>query len=277
MVADGAAEIIRLENVSKSFPRVGAVLRGVTLSVRRGETLAVIGQSGVGKSVCLRLMVGLLHADAGRVLLEGRDLAGLGEKELLAVRRRFAMLFQSGALFDSMTVGENVAFGLRALGVKDEARLQEAVEENLRAVGLGKAVFPEMPDKMPAEVSGGQRKRIALARALAVEPEIILYDEPTTGLDPIMSDAIADLILETRESLRGRNVTSVVVTHDMHVALKAADRIVMFHGGEIAGEGGPDYFRALRDREDAAGLSERELMIRQFVRGEAAGPIRAVL
>lgn len=269
-------DVIVLDEVYKSFGSLH-VLKGVTIRVRRGETLVIIGQSGVGKSVTLRLMIGLLYPDQGRCMYLGRDIAAMDDRELAEMRRKFAFLFQSGALFDSMTVAENVAFGLRAQGMKDEAKIARIVEDRLRAVGLGKAVFPEIPDKMPSQLSGGQKKRVALARAIAVDPEIVLYDEPTTGLDPIMSDAIADLILETRETLREKNVTSVVVTHDMHVAFKTADRIIMLHGGEIVGEGPPDYFRALRDAPDERGLLPGEQMIRQFVRGEAAGPIKAVL
>jgi len=269
-------DLIVLENVSKSFGALH-VLKGVSLTVKRGETLVIIGQSGVGKSVCLRLMIGLLYPDAGRCLYLGKDISKMDDVALAEMRAHFAMLFQNGALFDSMTVGENVVFGLRAIGEKDEAKIQRVMEENLRAVGLGKSQFPEIPAKLPSQLSGGQRKRVALARAIAFEPEVVLYDEPTTGLDPIMSDAIADLIINTCENLKHKNVTSVVVTHDMHVALKTADRIIMFHGGRIVGEGAPDYYRRIRETADVAGLTENERMIRQFVRGEAVGPIQAVL
>ncbi len=272
-MTDGTEWLIALEDVHKAFGPLH-VLRGVSFGVRRGETLVVIGQSGTGKSVTLRLVIGLLAPDAGRVLFEGADLTEFDDERLLAMRQRMAMLFQGGALFDSMTVGENVAFGRRSLGERDEARLSDIVEEKLRQVGLQGTA-----GKMPSELSGGMRKRAALARSLAMNPDIILYDEPTTGLDPIMSDAIADLILETRnqvKSAEGKDVTSLVVTHDMHVAAKVADRIVMLHGGRVVGVGAPDYFEALRRREEPAGLSEAEAMIRQFVRGEAAGPIQAV-
>jgi len=265
--------LVALEDVYKSFGSL-AVLRGVSFGVRQGETLVVIGQSGTGKSVTLRLVIGLLTPDVGRVRFEGADLAEFGEERLLAMRQRMAMLFQGGALFDSMTVGENVAFGRRSLGESDDSLLSEIVEEKLRQVGLQGTA-----DKMPSELSGGMRKRAALARSLAMNPDVILYDEPTTGLDPIMSDAIADLIIETRAKVKtaeGKDVTSLVVTHDMHVAAKVADRIVMLHGGRVVGEGSPEYFEALRRREEPAGLNESEAMIRQFVRGEAAGPIQAV-
>lgn len=268
--------LIVFENVCKSFGALH-VLRGVSLRIDRGETVCIIGQSGVGKSVALRLMLGLLTPDSGRTLFQGREIGSIVGEELRDLRKRFAMLFQSGALFDSMSVGDNVAFPARLRGVNDRAELEKIVEEKLYQVGLGKARFPEMPDKMPSMVSGGQRKRIALARVLAQEPEIILYDEPTTGLDPIMSDAIADLILETREHGRARGLTSVIVTHDMNVAFKVADQIIMLHGGQIVGEGRPERFKELRDTVDMGVLSEQEQMIRQFVRGEAMGPIQAVL
>jgi phospholipid/cholesterol/gamma-HCH transport system ATP-binding protein len=263
--------IITLRDVYKSFGALH-VLRGISMEVRRGETLVIIGQSGTGKSVTLRLMIGLLIADSGQSLFEGRDIAKMKNVELADMRRHFAMLFQGGALFDSMTVGENVAFGLRAQGERDEKKIEATVTEKLRQVGLSGTA-----EKMPSELSGGMKKRAALARAIAENPDIILYDEPTTGLDPIMSDAIADLIIETREALRERNITSIVVTHDMHVALKTADRIIMLHAGNIVGEGTPDYFRNIHDAASAEDMSEREIMIRQFVRGEAEGPIKAVL
>ena len=261
--------ILVLEDVYKSFGPLN-VLRGVSLRVQRGETLVIIGLSGVGKSVSLRLMLGLLYPDRGRVLFEGRDIAAFGRTELQEMRERFSMLFQGGALFDSMTVGENVSFELRARGETDAAKLDRIVAERLRQVGM-----PGVEEKMPSELSGGMKKRAALARAIAVEPEVVLYDEPTTGLDPIMSDAIADLIITTREALRDKNVTSIVVTHDMHVAFKTGDRIIMLHGGRIVGEGPPQRYREIRDRAPHAELTEEERLIRQFVRGEAIGPIRA--
>lgn len=264
-----------MDNVSKSFGDLH-VLKGVTMRIPRGETLVVIGQSGVGKSVSLRLMIGLLTADTGTTRFQGRDIARMDESELTEMRQSFALLFQSGALFDSLTVAENIAFGPRMNGVRDESTLRQIVEKHLHSVGLGLSAFPDMPGKMPSQLSGGQRKRVALARALAQEPEILLYDEPTTGLDPIMSDAVADLILTTRDVLREKNLTSIIVTHDMHVAIKTGDRIIMLHGGEIVGEGSPEYFMAIRDMVDPTVLSRRERMIRQFVRGEAEGPILAV-
>lgn len=275
MDASGCEYILELDNVSKSFGELH-VLKGVTMRIPKGETLVVIGQSGVGKSVSLRLLIGLLTADTGVSRFCGRDIGRMNDTELTEMRKSFALLFQSGALFDSLTVAENIAFGPRMSGVRDDKVLREIVRKHLHSVGLGENAFPDIPGKMPSQLSGGQRKRVALARALAQEPEILLYDEPTTGLDPIMSDAVADLILTTREVLREKDLTSIIVTHDMHVAVKTADRIIMLHGGEIVGEGSPEYFMAIRDMVDPTVLSQRERMIRQFVRGEAEGPILAV-
>ncbi|MBN2712729.1 MAG: ABC transporter ATP-binding protein [Planctomycetes bacterium] len=261
------ANIIEMKDVYKSFGTLH-VLRGISLEVKKGETLVIIGQSGTGKSVTLRLMIGLLVQDSGDVFFEGNSVKDMDEFALVSMRKRMSMLFQGGALFDSLTVGENVAFGLRAQGEKDEAKIRSIVTERLGQVGL-----PGTEDKMPSELSGGMKKRAALARSIAEMPELILYDEPTTGLDPIMSDAIADLILETRAALKDMNVTSIVVTHDMHVATKTADRIVMLHGGNVVGEGPPEYFEEIRERDKNNLKSKQEEMIRQFVRGEAVGPI----
>lgn len=208
------------------------VLRDLSLSVRRGETLLVIGESGCGKTVLLKLLVGLLRPVAGRVLFEGRDIADRGAAELLAVRRRFGFLFQGAALFDSLTVYENVAYPLRALHSLAEADIRDRVRERLKEVGL-----PDGAErKMPAELSGGMRKRVGLARALALDPEVMLYDEPTTGLDPVMTDLINDLILQTRER---RPVTGVVVTHEMKTVRRVADRVVMLYPLARLGEADP--------------------------------------
>src|SRR5437763_1610401 len=214
-----AAPIVRLDGVSMGFGG-DAVLRDVTLPVRRGETLLVIGESGCGKTVLLKLIVGLLRPTAGRVLIDGRDLAGRSGDEVIQVRRRFGFLFQGAALFDSLTVYDNVAYPLRALHSLDEGRIRGRVLERLKEVGL--------PDnaaaKMPAELSGGMRKRVGLARALALDPEVMLYDEPTTGLDPVMTELINDLILQTRER---RPVTSVGVTHELKTVRRVARRAVV--------------------------------------------------
>ena len=267
--------VIRLDNVHKGFGsgkrRIDPVA-GISLDIKRGETLVIIGPSGTGKSVTLRLMMGLLDPDEGEVYVFGKKISAMSNYELGQARLRMAMLFQGGALFDSMTVGENVAFPLRAAGEKDESKIQAVVSEKLRQVGL-----PNTEDKLPSELSGGMKKRAALARSIACRPEVILYDEPTTGLDPIMSDAIGDLINETHASLKkDADVTSIVVTHDMHVAGKVADRIVMLYAGKIVGDGPPEMYKRLGSDELPADASQTDKMIRQFVRGEADGPIQTV-
>ncbi len=269
-----ADSIIRLDNVYKGFgsgERRVQPVNGITLNVARGKTLVVIGPSGTGKSVMLRLMLGLLDPDEGEVYVFGKKISAMNVVELGETRKRIAMLFQGGALFDSMTVGENVAFPLKAMGEKDEDKIREIVSQKLRQVGL-----PGTEDKMPSELSGGMKKRAALARSIASKPEVILYDEPTTGLDPIMSDAIGDLINETHKSLEETNVTSIVVTHDMHVAGKVANRIVMLYGGKVVGDGPPEMYSRLGKEPLPKDASITDKMIRQFVRGEAEGPIQTV-
>lgn len=272
---ESATYVIRLENVYKGFgsgaKRIEPV-KGMTLDIERGKTLVVIGPSGTGKSVTLRLMLGLLDPDEGEVFLFGKKISDMTDQELGDARKRMAMLFQGGALFDSMTVGENVAFPLKAAGEKDDDKIRAIVSERLRQVGL-----PGTEDKMPSELSGGMKKRAALARSIAMRPEVILYDEPTTGLDPIMSDAIANLINDTHASLKDMNVTSIVVTHDMHVANKVADRVVMLFDGRVVCDGPPELYRKLGSEDLPPDASERDRMIRQFVRGEAEGPIQTVV
>jgi len=248
---------IVFEDVHKSFGSLH-VLGGLSFEVRRGETLTIIGQSGTGKSVTLRCLLGLLTPDEGRVLYEGRCVAEMDEQELVELRSHFGMLFQGSALFDSLNVGDNVAFGLRARGGKDEEETRDVVERTLRAVGL-----PGIQEKMPAELSGGMKKRVALARAVAMEPDVLLYDEPTTGLDPIMADAINNLILSMQ---RAYQVTSIAVTHDLTSAYKISDRMIMLHEGRVVGEGTPDEIRNTTDP-----------MMRQFIEGKAEGPIKAVM
>ena len=239
------------------------VLEDVSLTVNRGETLVVIGESGCGKTVLLKSLIGLIGPTAGWVLCDGVDLEGLGDMELTRIRTRFGFVFQNAALFDSLTIADNVVFPLiehRRMG--REAAYHEAAER-LREVGLPAAVMA----KKPAELSGGMRKRVGLARALVMAPDILLYDEPTTGLDPIMSDVINELILRSRDhGPAGRRVTSVVVTHDMHSARKIADRIVMLYPvarleegeSQVVFDGPPDAI----DRSD-------DPRVTQFVRGEA--------
>lgn len=219
------APAIRIAGVRKSFNSL-AVLQGVDLEVATGETITIIGGSGSGKSVLLRLIIGLMRPDAGRIWIDGDEITPLPEERLLPIRRKVGMLFQGAALFDSLTVAENIAFPLREHTRMGEAQIRARVEEVLELVGL-----PGIEEKMPAELSGGMKKRVGLARAIALQPRIILYDEPTTGLDPSNIEKITELIINLREKL---GVTSVVVTHDMQSAFKVSDRIAMLHQGRIA-------------------------------------------
>jgi phospholipid/cholesterol/gamma-HCH transport system ATP-binding protein len=212
------------------------VLRGVDLAVRPGESLTIIGGSGTGKSVLLRLIIGLLKPEAGQILLDGQDIVPLPERELLRIRRKVGMVFQGSALFDSLSVGENVAFALREHTRLGEAEIAARVREALDLVGLDSVENME-----PAELSGGMRKRVAVARAIALPPSILLYDEPTTGLDPGNVEKIVELILDLKTKL---GVTSIVVTHDMPSAMKLSDRIAMLHLGRIAAIGTPDEVQA---------------------------------
>ena len=255
---DRGSPLIQFEDVSVSFGRL-VVLRSLNLTVRRGESVAVIGESGCGKTVLLKLIIGLLRPTAGRVLFDGRSLAELNDKELTKERMRFGFLFQGSALFDSLTVFENVAFPLRQHTDRDEETIQATVGERLQEVGLA----PSVERKMPAELSGGMRKRVGLARALAMNPEVLLYDEPTTGLDPIMSDVINGLIVETRKR---HSVTSVIVTHDMRTALGTADRVVMLYPlARLA----RNESQVLFDGRPAEIEKAADPRVLQFVRGEA--------
>ena len=217
--------------------QIGAqeIHRGITLTIYRGETLVLLGASGEGKSVFLKQLLGLMCPTSGSILIDGRDIAHLKERELAPVRRKMGILFQNGALFDSFNVAENVAFPLRENGVKDQALLRERVHECLEAVGLAEHLH-----KMPDNLSGGMRKRVALARAMITNPECLLYDEPTAGLDPIVSDSINKLI---RTVQRNYHVTSIVVTHDMKSAYHIADRIAYMRQGKIYFIGTPEAFR----------------------------------
>jgi phospholipid/cholesterol/gamma-HCH transport system ATP-binding protein len=250
--------LVKLEQVWVQFGGQ-AVLRDINLEVKRGQTLVVIGESGCGKTVLLKLMIGLLRPTRGRVFFDGRDLAELSDRELTQQRLRFGFLFQGAALFDSLTVFENVAFSLREQGALGKEAIRERVKQRLLEVGLP----PEVERKKPAELSGGMKKRVGLARALAIEPEVMLYDEPTTGLDPIMSDVINELILQTR---RQHPMTSIVVTHDMKTAQKVADRIVMFYPLSRLGADEPQI---LFSGSPAELEHCQDMRVRQFVEGEA--------
>jgi phospholipid/cholesterol/gamma-HCH transport system ATP-binding protein len=220
--------VIEVADIHKSFgPQ--KVLRGTSLTIQDGEAVVIIGRSGGGKSILLKHLIGLLLPDQGHVFVQGQDLATLGERDLLKVRRRFGMLFQMAALFDSLDVYDNVSFVLRREGKHSTAEMRRLVAEALEMVDL-----PGIEHKMPSELSGGMRKRVGLARAIVYRPEIILYDEPTTGLDPIASSVIDDLI---RRVWRQLKVTSIAVTHDMKSARTISDRILMLHEGRIYAEG----------------------------------------
>jgi phospholipid/cholesterol/gamma-HCH transport system ATP-binding protein len=235
------------------------VLRDINLRVPRGQTLAIIGESGCGKTVMLKTLIDLIRPTRGEVLFDGRDLAKVQGLELVQQRIRFGFLFQNSALFDSMTVGQNVAFPLRQHKRMNDREVQEIVLARLAEVGLPEAVVV----KKPAELSGGMRKRVGLARALVMNPEVLLYDEPTTGLDPIMSDVINELIMSTR---RMHLVTSILVTHDMRTARKVADRIVMLYP---LGRLEPEEPQIIYDAPPSELDKTSDRRVRQFVHGEA--------
>ncbi len=242
--------LIELRNVSKRFGRL-VVLNDLTLDIPEGQSLVVIGASGTGKSVLLKHIVGLLKPDKGEVWFDGKRVDTMSERELVPLREQFGFLFQMGALFDSMTVEQNVAFPLVEHTTKMRSEIEKIALQKLAMVGL-----PDVGRKMPAQLSGGQRKRVALARAIAMDPRVILYDEPTTGLDPIRSDVINELILKLKHEM---SVTSVVVTHDMHSALKVGDRVVMLKEGKIIFDGTPDDVR-----------NSDNPVVQRFVKGEAS-------
>ena len=222
--------MIELRNVRKSFG-TQQVLRGIDLTIGDGETVAIIGQSGCGKSVLLKLLIGLLKPDTGEVVIDGVHMERANEKQLHAVRTNIGFLFQSAALFDSMTVEDNVTLGVREHGMNDTEKLRAIATEKLRLVGLTNVL-----KKMPSELSGGMRKRVGLARALATDPKYIFYDEPTTGLDPVTSDQIDHLIADITARL---NVTSLIVTHDMFTVEEIAKRVIFISQGLITFDGTP--------------------------------------
>ncbi len=223
--------MIEARQLKKSFGRQ-RVLDGVDLRVQRGESVVIIGRSGGGKSILLKHLIGLLSPEAGDVLIEGQSIARMNERQLLQVRRKFGMLFQGAALFDSLTVAENVAFVLQRERKLPEIEIARKVDDALAMVDLAGT-----QRKKPAELSGGMRKRVGLARAIVYQPEIVLYDEPTTGLDPIVADSIDQLIVRIRERLA---VTTVAVTHDMRSARRIGQRILMLHQGRVHFTGTPD-------------------------------------
>ena len=250
--------LLEVKNLTVRFGQ-NRVLRDINLKISRGETLAVIGESGCGKTVLLKCMIGLIRPTEGQVLFDGRDLAKLKGKELTSQRIRFGFVFQTAALFDSLTIGQNIAFPLREHTNHSDDRVREIVMSSLADVGLPDEVI----SRKPAELSGGMRKRVGLARALALNPELVLYDEPTTGLDPIMSDVINELIMATRHR---HGVTSVMITHDMHSARQVADRVVMLFplprlesdAAQVIFDGPPSQLERVDDKR-----------VTQFVRGEA--------
>ncbi|MCC6213773.1 MAG: ATP-binding cassette domain-containing protein [Polyangiaceae bacterium] len=235
-----ATPLIEFRNVKKAFgPKV--IYRGLDLAVTRGAVLVVLGGSGVGKSVMLKMLIGLLRADAGSIVFDGAEITTMTERELMRVRQRIAMIFQASALFDSLTVGQNVAYGLEEHF--RESMTASDVRERV-AWALGLVGLPGIEEMRPADLSGGMRKRVGIARAIALRPEVLLYDEPTTGLDPINTARVNHLISGLQEKL---SITSVVITHDMKSAFAVGDEIAMVHGGRVIAHAPAEQFRAIRD------------------------------
>ncbi len=245
--------IIELIDIYKSFGDKH-VLQGISFKIFKGETFVVLGPSGCGKSVTLKIMTGLLIPDAGQILVQHENITECSEARLNEIRRNMGMLFQNAALFDSLTVGENVAFTLRQDMQFSEADIQERVRSNLSRVGL-----PDTENKMPSELSGGMRKRVGLARAIALRPKMIFYDEPTTGLDPIVATEIDQLVVKLQKELQ---VTSVVITHDLKSAFRVADRVALHYDGKLWEISTPEEFQ-----------ESPNPMVQQFIKGEAEGPM----
>jgi phospholipid/cholesterol/gamma-HCH transport system ATP-binding protein len=244
---------ISLQHLDKSFGG-RKVLRDMSIDVEQGESVVIVGGSGTGKSVTLKHIIGLLRPDRGHVFVAGEDITAMNDVTLNRFRRHFGMSFQEGALFDSMSVFENVAFPLRRHTKKTEAEIRARVEECLENVHLH-----NVEKKRPSELSGGMRRRVGFARAISLEPDILLFDEPTTGLDPVISDVIADLIVEMDEKL---GTTTVTITHDMKVAFKIADRVAMLYDGHIIEHGTPEQFQ-----------QSANPIVQQFIAGRAEGPL----
>ncbi len=245
--------LFEIRGVTKRFGD-NSVLEGIDLDIQRGERLTIIGHSGCGKSVLLKLMIGLMRADQGSIVFDGTNVTGLSEREWFAYRKRIGMLFQEGALFDSLSVADNVAYGLREHRILDEKEIASRVAESLALVNL-----PGTQAMWPADLSGGMRKRVSLARAIAMHPEVVLYDEPTEGLDPINVTRVNRLL----ESLRkGLGVTTVVVTHNMQSAFGVSERIAFIHDGKVALSGTPDELRNSGDERLAPFVKASELRAR---------------
>ncbi|MFQ5500043.1 MAG: ABC transporter ATP-binding protein [Candidatus Zixiibacteriota bacterium] len=246
-------QLIQIRQLHKSFEG-NRVLSGLDFGVGSGESIVVIGQSGCGKSVLLKHLIGLMGPDSGTVSFDGVDIPSATTSQLASLRGRIGMLFQSAALFDSMTVEENVGLGLTESRMHTDSEVHEKVMEKLKMVALEDTYW-----KRPSELSGGMRKRVGLARAIATNPEVLLYDEPTTGLDPITADMINRMIVDLHQKL---NVTSITVTHDMTSAYKIGQRIIMIYDGSVRFDGSPDEIRASDDA-----------VVRQFITGSSVGPV----
>ncbi len=265
-VANPEQPVIELQDVTQIFGSQ-TILQDVSLQVQSGETLVLIGESGCGKSVTMKLMMALLQPTRGHVIWNGRPVTDRNETELVHDRLRFGYLFQGAALFDSLTIFENVAFGLRQNTRMADKEIQQIVIDRLQEVGLPKNVAT----RKPAELSGGMKKRVGLARALALRPDVMFYDEPTTGLDPIMSDVINELIIRVRQQ---RPVTSIVVTHDMRTVEKIADRIVMFYPRSRLENG---ESQTIFEGQFLEALESPDPRVSQFVRGEARERLEEIL
>jgi phospholipid/cholesterol/gamma-HCH transport system ATP-binding protein len=246
--------MIEIRGLHKSFADK-KVLRGVDLDIETGQTTTIIGGSGSGKSVLFKHIIGLMQPDQGAILVEGEDITKMGESDLYRMVDQFGLVFQSGALFDSMTVGENVAFGIKNRHDATRKEIAAIVEHSLGQVGL-----TDIAHMLPAELSGGMKKRVAIARVIARKPRIIMFDEPTTGLDPIMADIINDLIIKVSDH---EEIMSIVITHDMISAYKISDKIAVLYEGRIIETGSPDEIR-----------NTSNPIVRQFIEGKAEGPIK---
>jgi phospholipid/cholesterol/gamma-HCH transport system ATP-binding protein len=246
--------MIEIKDLHKSFA-AKKVLQGVDLKIETGKTTTIIGGSGSGKSVLFKHIIGLMQPDQGAILVDGEDITKMGESDLYRMVDKFGLVFQSGALFDSMTVGENVAFGIQNRKDATRMEIEAVVEHSLTQVGLS-----DIAHMLPAELSGGMKKRVAIARVIARKPQIIMFDEPTTGLDPIMADIINDLIIKVSDH---EGIMSIVITHDMVSAYKISDKIAVLYEGRIIETGSPDEIR-----------NTRNAIVRQFIEGKAEGPIK---